>query len=219
MKKNILLFLSVLIFVSLFLVNTKSVDAKSTAGADYSNYETFSYMQFSKGKLLKNYSDEELKPYKKKTSKRKFLGWRFTYIDYRCRCNFTSKTILSIVNNGTSEIDYHLEQTETTMDKVSVTVKGSLKTSLSGTVKKIKGGLDASLGIDVSQESSVTCKTAESLKMTVDPGTKVLIYLKGSGYLTNGHASYYDTWVRKYQGYFEFFELVDVYLKIVKEKL
>lgn len=217
MKKNILLILISFLVISCFVIKNKSTDAAGSS--DYSNYETFSYMQFSKGKLLKNYSDEELAPYKKKTSKRKFTGWRIAYIDYRCRCNFTSKTILSIVNGGTSDMDYTLEQTETTMDKVSVSVKGSLKTSVSGTVKKFKGGLDSALGIETSQDSTVTCKTSETLKIKIDAGTKVVIYLKGSGYLTNGHATFYDMWIKAYKGYFEFFELVDVYLKIVKEKI
>ena len=211
-------FLFLIICIFFLIASNVDLSAKSN-NADYSNYETFSYMQFSKGKLLRNYSNEELKPYITATNKRKFYGWRIAYMNYHVRCNFTSKTILSIVNDGTSSIEYHIEQTETVMNKISITAKGSLKTSTSGTVKKFKAGLDSSLGIEREQEKSITCKTSESLKITIDPGTKVYVYLKGSGYLTNGYATLYDTWLKSLRGAFEYFELVDVYPKIVKEKI
>ncbi|MCR5706041.1 MAG: hypothetical protein K6G48_04540 [Acholeplasmatales bacterium] len=216
--KRRLIALVMIVFVLVLSLRLNRVEAASVS-SDYCDYTTFSYMQFSKGKLLKNYSDSELKPYIKQTHKRRFYGWRIAYMNYHVRCNFTSKTILSIVNDGTSEIEYELEQTETTMNKVSITAKGTLKTSVSGTIKKFKGGLDSALSIEKSVEESVTCKTSESLKITIDPGTKVNIYLKGSGYLTNGYATLYDMWLKSFRGAFEFFELVDVYPKIVKEKI
>lgn len=211
----------ILLFILLVIMpfGFRNVNAASKSGADYSDYKTFSYMQFSKGKLLSNYSNSELKPYIKKAGNRKFYGWRISYINKHVRCNFTSKTILQIVNDGTSDIKYQMEKTETKLNKVSISAKGSLKTSTSGTIKKFKCGLDTALNIERDQEESITCKTSESLTITIDPGTKVYIYLKGSGYLTNGYAVFYDTWLKRYAGAFEFFELVDVYPKIVKEKL
>lgn len=213
-KRLIILVLLILLMPQLFNVSKK---VKAEGEADYSNYETFSYMQFSKGKLLRNYSDEELSPHIKSTYKRRFRGWRIAYINYHVRCNFVSKTILSIVNTGSSAIEYEVEKTETTMNKVSVNVNGSLKGGAKGT--KIKGNLDASLGISKEREESVSCKTSESLKITVDPNTKVTVSLKGSGYLTNGYALYYDFWLKSYRGCFEYFELVDVYPKILKESI
>lgn len=217
MRKRLILLLITIVTVVLSL-NLSKVEANNIS-SDYCDYTTFSYMQFSRGKLLKNYSEQELKPYIKATHKKRFYGWRICYMNYHVRCNFTSKTILSIVNDGKTNIEYELEQTETVMNKVSITAKGTLKTSVSGTVKKFKGGLDSALSIEKSVDESVTCKTSESLKIIIDPGTRVNIYLKGSGYLTNGYATLYDLWLKSFRGAFEFFELVDVYPKIVKEKI
>lgn len=206
----------VLLFISF---DFKKVNAASNINVDTSDYRKFSSMQLSSGKLLKNYSKSEIKMQSDACKKKKFSGWRINFINKHVRCNFTSQTILSIYNDGTSPITYKLSETQTKMYKVSISTTGSLGGSLKGDVKKFKGGLDAKVGMETSYTSTIDVKTAESLEIQVDPGTKASIYLKGSGYLTTGYAVLYTLWLKDLYGCFEFFEVVDCYPKIVKERI
>ena len=73
MRKRLILLLITIVTVVLSL-NLSKAEA-SNISSDYCDYTTFSYMQFSRGKLLKNYSEQELKPYIKATHKKRFYGW------------------------------------------------------------------------------------------------------------------------------------------------
>lgn len=216
MKKILVLIMPLLILIA--LANLTKLKAKG-ADSNTSDYTKFSSMQLSKGKLLVNYTSSDVKEHMKTCNKRKFAGWRISYMNKHVRCNFTSKMLLCIYNDGTSPITYKFTETETKMYKTSISANGSLGGSAKGDVKKFKGGLDAKLGIDGSYTKTIDVKTTESLEVVVDPGTKASIYLKGSGYLTTGCAVYYDFWIRKLVGCFEFFEIIDCYPKIVKETI
>lgn len=218
MKKRILAII-LAFFVLLSLSNIKGVHAEGRLDSDTSDYKKFSSMQLSSGKLLKNYSNEELDASVKACSKRKFMGWRIAYLNKHVRCNFQSKTILSIYNSGSSPITYKLSETQSKMYKVSVSTTGNIGGSVKGDVKGFKGGLDAKVGMENSITSTIEVKTAESLEIVVDPGTKANIYIKGSGYLTTGYAVMFTLWAKDYYGCFEYFEVVDCYPKIVKEKI
>ena len=216
--KRLLVLIIIILFTSISL-NVSAKDTALSADADISNYTRFSSMQISKGKLLSAYTKSEINSHMKTCNKRKFSGWRISYLNKRVRCNFTSKTILSIDNDGTSAITYKLSETQTRMYKTSISATGSLSGSGKGDIKKFKGGLDAKIGMEASYTKTIEVKTAESLEIQVDAGTKATIYLKGSGYLTTGCACYYSLWIRELYGCFEFFEIVDCYPKIVKERI
>ncbi len=216
LKKIFMLVLIMFIFLTFSFKSNAKVSAPDT---DVSDYRKFTSFQMSSGKLLKNYTNQEIKDHMKKCNKRKFTGWRISYMNKHVRCNFTSKTLLSIYNNGNSPITYKLSETQNSMYKVSLSTTGSLGGSVKGDIKKFKGGLDAKVGIESSITKTIEVKTAESLEILVDPGTRATIYLKGSGYLTTGCAVLYGCWIRDLVGCFEFFEIVDCYPKIVKEKI
>lgn len=217
MKRIIKLFILVIMLIMFGHISIRETYAK--ADSDTSDYRRFSSMQLSSGKLLKNYSSTDLKKHLNSCNKRKLSGWRISYMNKHVRCNFTSKTLLCIYNDGTSPITYKLSETQTSMYKTSISGTGSLTGSAKGDVKKFKGGLDGKLGIEGSYTKTIDVKTSESLEIQVDPGTKATIYLKGSGYLTTGCAVYYSMFIRELTGCFEYFEIIDCYPKIVKEKI
>lgn len=204
-----------LIFLLLFLtlfIPIKEVRA-STSGGDY---KKFSSITLCRGKLVGNYTDEELEPFVKETKKRRFVGWRIAYINKRVKCNFTSETIMSIYNTGKTSMKYKLQKIDSTIFKTSVSSTGSIGLSISGNNKTFKGGLDTALKINNESSKTIEVKTTENMEIDIDPCTKATMYLCGDGYLTNGYARRYEWWISKSSGCFEYFEITNIYPRIVK---
>lgn len=187
--------------------------------ANVDDYQSFANITLSSGKMLKKYDSTELKSYIKASNKRKFSGWRISYINKEVRCNFISKTVFSIYNSGTTPIKYELNTTTTKINKTSISCTGSISYSIKGDIKKFKNGLDTSLKIENTTSQSLEVKSVEKFELIVDPMTRVIMYFKGSGYLTNGYAQQYSFWARIAKGGFEYFTVTDIYPKIEKVAL
>ncbi len=214
MKRKLLIFV-----LTIFSLVTLSFNMVKTKAVSCSDYQRFTSITPSSGKLLVNYSETELKTYIKATKKKRFSGWRISYINKRSKCNFLSETILSIFNTGTTPIKYKVSEVDSKVVKTSVSCTGSIGYKMSGDVKKFKHNLDTSLKMQADYSVTVDVKTTENLEIDIDPGTKAVMYLQGTGYLTNGYARYYSFWITQMAGGFEFFEITDIYPKIVKVKI
>lgn len=214
MKRKLLL--TLLCLSVLFIVGISNKTYASQSAGDYTK---FSSITFSRGKLLTNYTDEEIKPYKRDSKKTKAFGWTVSYMNKRVKCNFISETIMSVSNNGTTAIKYKVQTVESSVYKTSISASGSLGLTVKGTVKKFSGNLDSKLKIEGETSKTIEVKTTENLEIEIDPNTKVTMYLCGDGYLTNGYARQYLWFCTYKKGCFEFFEISNIYPRIVKESL
>lgn len=207
MKKYYLLLIIVFIFV---LLSGKNLNVN----AHSNSYTEYKELYLAKGELISNWTDTEIKSYEKKIGKRKFYGYNTYVVNKNVRCNFISRTLLSTYNSGYSGIKYSSTLTESDTVKTSVNCTGSLKTKVSGTIKKFKTGLDASASIEVDYSKIVVIKKDEHISLTVDPKTELVIYIKGEGRLTNGYAKEYYMFTTVGKGAFEYFVITDIYTHI-----
>lgn len=207
MKKINIIFLVLL----LFLINNKTVSAD--------HYRNFEDIEVINGKLIDEYSSDELKSYYKKVDKRTFSGWRVEPINKRAKVRFISETVFSYYNDGTTAIDYKFNAEESETNKYSYSSTGSIGLKLDKNGSGFKSGLNGSLKIDSKNDTTSVKKEKYEMKMKIDPQTQVNLYNYGEGYLTNGVASKYLLWLRINRGGYEMFEMSTKYYRLEKIRI
>lgn len=205
-------FLIVLLVVLLIYPSSNIV----LASKSHTNYES---LNLSKGKLLLDYSDRELKPYYKNVNKSKFSGWRTKIINNRVEATFVSETIFTYYNDGYTPIDYTYKMEETEVSKYSFSSNGSISVHSNKNGTGFKKGLDGSLKLSYSYDKNKTKKESYEVKLKIDPGTQVNLYKAGTGRLTNGVGSRYLFWFRTESGGFEVFEISSSSIKLEKVRI
>lgn len=192
---------------------------KTYVKADVNDYTSFSSLNVSEGKLLRDYTEEELKEQYETVSSRKFSGWRYNILQKNVPVTFISNVVFSMYNSGTTAMKYKVNVTSENTVKTSISCTGSISYKLSGEIKKFKNGLDTALKIEGSYTETQLVKEQENLEVDIDPGTICVVYIQGEGLLTNGVASHYTFWIRTQTGGFEYFTITDSYLRIEKIKI
>lgn len=195
-----------------FVLITNNVSASN-------NHTSYEKLELSRGKLLDDYTSNELKSYYKKVDKSKFTGWNIENINNRVEAKFISETIFTYYNDGYTPIDYTYKMDETEVKKYSFSANGSISISGNGTGKGFKAGLDSSLKLSYSSDINTTKKETYEVKLKVDPGTQVNFYKEGTGRLTNGVGARYLFWIRTERGGFEVFEISSSSTKLEKIKI
>lgn len=213
MKKILILFS--MLFLTIIGINTTENYVK----ADVNDYTTFSSINVTDGKLLRDYTDSELKQLYKTVESRKFSGWKYNILQKNVPVSFISSVVFSMYNSGTTAMKYKVNVTSENTVKTSISCTGSISYKLSGEIKKFKNGLDTALKIEGSYSETQLVKEQENLEVEIDPGTICVVYIQGEGLLTNGVASHYTFWVRTQTGGFEYFTITDSYLRIEKIKI
>ncbi len=201
------------IMLLLYCITYKSLCTISAK--DYTEYQE---IILSKGKMLANFTDEELQKYYKEVEKTKFFGWNTFIINKKYKANFISDTIYSFYNTGTTAVDYDLNCVYETTSKTSISCTGSISYSFKGTSenKRFKNDLDAALKMEYSNVTTDNYKQTEKMTIKIDPNTKLIIYISGSGTVLNGVGAYYIFWIRSELGGFEYFTVTDEYPRIEK---
>lgn len=146
------------ILVSLALLSL----SKTIIKAD-SDYQAFESIEIFEGKFLKQYTKDEYNTYYKKTNKRMFSGWRTYVVNDSSKVTYKTETIFSYYNDGKTAIDYEYKFEGSYSSSRSITSTGQIGVNLSGPIKKFKGGLDASLKVVSSYET--TKKKVRHLKL------------------------------------------------------
>ncbi len=201
-----------LLFFGMFIFDN-SVKAKD------GDYTSFSEVNLVSGKLLANFTDAEIDEYDKKLDKKRFIGWNTNVVNKNVTATFISETLFSFYNDGATPIEYELQTVTNTTTKTSISCTGTIDYSLKGDVKKFKNGLDVQLKMDGSYTKTVDIKQTEKFKLNIDVGTMVVIYLTGTGKVTNGAARRYLFWIVTEKGGFEYFTITNLYPRIEKIKI
>jgi hypothetical protein len=180
-----------------------------------SEYEGFQDLSLTTGKLLSKFSEGELKEYYKKVTKTKFSGWNTYTINDSITVNYIKSTLFEIYNDGTSVIHYEKDISYESTNKFVISVVGQIgiKTGKKAKIEttEFKDDLDASLKLDVSYAYQNKKSETEKMKFDVNPGTKYLIAIVGSGKITNGVAAKYFFWIRTKLGGYEIFQVSSEY--------
>ena len=181
----------------IFYVGMNSVSAAN----HYTNFQKIDFVEG--GQLL---YDINVSDYYNKISKRKFAGWNVHIINNHVKVKYTTETLLDYYNDGTTPIEYEYKRSQKDVVKFGISVSDQMGTEFSGSVQKFKAGLSNKLNVANSYEKTSSTEESLTLKIDIDPGTQLLIYEYGEGYITNGVAASYVFWVRTNRGGFEFFE-------------
>ena len=209
MKKIFILscFLIVLVF------NTHPVSA-----ADYLAYQT---MSFEKGrhKLLHQYSDFEVDQMMRQLDGRRFFGWR-THTEVRHqKVTYLKETMMVIENGGLTTIEksFFIKQTE--QARIQLNTSGTIRLKGEGKIKTFDMGLDTTLNVSRSSDTTYFFEERTDIRIKVDPQTRVSVEIHGEGYVSNGVGSYYAFWRNIRRGGWEVFTVSTEFYSIVKEPL
>jgi hypothetical protein len=209
MKKLLILQLIILMAI----LSTRTVQA-----ADYLAFQKTEF-KHSGPRFLNAYTKAMYDEYYPKVTKRKFWGWR-THTAYKTETvYYTRETLYYIHNEGESPITetFRFEENETI--KKQYNASGSLALDESGEVYGFKLGLESKLDHSMSASSTTTKQEEITIKVIVDPGTRLTVTVEGEGEVSNGVAAYYSFWVRLRKGGWEIFTITTEYYSLVKEEI
>lgn len=197
----------ILIFLLLLILGLYS-------GSNAHGYAYFEYYEkVGHGKLLKEYTDEDY-GYHYSRIEPQFLGWRAHHVTEDLKIKYTSETLFSYYNNGLSPIQYHYKATKKTIDSYSLKVSGGIKLQTQKNNKVFGDGLSAAINIDYKQEGKYEETENFDIKVSIEPKTKLVLYMYGEGLITNGVAKNYFFWLEINQGGYEIFMVTTYYQRL-----
>ena len=207
MKKICLLFMCLLVlpFMPQLKANT--------------NYQAFEKLEMARGKIISQWTDKEYNAHFKNVEKRKFTGWSVHKVNSNVKVVYDTETLFSYYNNGYTPIEYEYSHEVKSSHKFNISATGSIGIKNTNTEKTFKNGLDASLKLETSYTYSKEEKETYKIKLLVDPGTQVNLYIHGEGRITNGVAARYVFFIRATSGAFEVFTITTQYHRLEKIKI
>ncbi|MDE6013365.1 MAG: hypothetical protein K2G50_00310, partial [Anaeroplasmataceae bacterium] len=164
--------------------------------ADEDDYTSYNEVMMVDGKLLDNFTEEELEYYYSQVQKRMFWGTRVAVANQNVETTYISSTLYSVDNQGDTNVDYELNIVVETATKVTWKVSGSLSGTAKSTLKSFKGDLAAKVGIEYNSQTTESRKETQKMKVTVEKGSRAIVYLMGSARVTNGVCACYIMFVR-----------------------
>lgn len=206
------------LLISSIIAFLVAISLQSSSANEYLSYQDTEFKH--KGmRFLDDYTQEMYDKYYPKIDKRKFWGWR-TYTAYKTETvYYTKETLYIIYNEGDTPITetFRFETGDTV--KKQYNVSGSIGLEGNGIVKGFKLGLDTKLDNSITATTTDSYEEEITIKVLVDPNTKLEVQIKGEGLVSNGVASYYAFWKRIRIGGWEVFTVTTEYYSIVKERL
>ena len=214
MKKFYILLTTYLMVV--IIVFTIEVTAEDYAETDY---QSFVEIVMSSGKLLKNFTLKELDELMPRTDGTYFFTAVVYPIAKNVQASYISNTLFSVHNKGETSITYDIDVQVEMNNKVSFSTSGQISGSGSGNINKIKAEASAKAGVEYSNSTTISRKEKQTMKITVEPGSRCIIYLTGNLTVNNGVCAYYEFFYRSLYGGYEFVTLESQYAKIEKVKI
>lgn len=183
-------------------------------------YTTYSEIMMSEGKLLMNYTDEEMKEMLLKIKGAVFSGVKVHEENTNVKATYISNTLYSVENKGSTDVTYDVVVEVETNNKVSFSSSGSLSGSISkGKTGGLKGDIGAKCSVDYSNVTTTSRKEKQTMKLVVESNSRAIVYLTGELLITNGVAANYFLWIKLCEGGFEFVTLQNQYSRIEKVKI
>lgn len=212
MKRN-------LIILGIFLYLLFPLASLKAHAEESSDYLAYSEIMLSSGKLIRYYTKEEYKELCKNTEGNYWMAI-VVYIDNKAvDGSYISNTLYSVENTSKTAIEYNLEYSIETNNKVSFQTTESLSASGGGTFNKVKLECAAKATIDYQTSTSTSVKEKRTMKLTIEPNSRLIVYLTGQVTVTNGVCAVYYWWMRQVCGAFEFVTLKSQFSKMEKRTI
>ena len=201
--------------ILLFLASIQVQDLQASEYLSYQNAE----FEHSGMRFLDDYTEKMYETYYEKVDKRKFWGWR-TYTQYKTeKVYYTKETLYVILNEGDTPITETFRFESGNTVKKQYNVSGTIGLEAKGLVQGFKLGLDSKLDHSITATTTESIEEEVTIKVLVDPYTKLMVQIKGEGQVSNGVASYYTFWKRIRLGGWEVFTITTEYYSIEKVRL
>lgn len=206
MKKITIVML--LIFIGVFNYQVSSA-------SEYLTYQDITF-KHNGMVMLDSYSNSDYDKYYDKVSEKKFWGWRTYEVFKTEEVYFVKDTLWVIENEGFSDITETFTFSSESSVKKQYNVSGSLALKGSGDTMGIKLGLDQKLSNSITATTESSIEQEFTIKIIVDPNTKLFVEIKGEGKVSNGVAIYYRFWRAVKKGGWEVFLVTTEYYSIRK---
>lgn len=207
--KKILILLFAIAFI-IFPLTTVSVKASST------EYLAYSEIIMSSGKLLRDFTKEEMDDALKHTEGNYCFTIKIYPVNKNVRATYISQTVMSYYNTSGTDVTFTKLIEVETNQKVSFNTGGSLSASASGNIKKVKAEAAAKGNVSYSKQQEKSYKEKLEEKFVIEAGSSIIVYLTGSLIISNGVASVYDFFYRLCYGGYEFVTITEQYTRVVK---
>ena len=194
-----------------------SLSVKANVPAD--DYHTYVEIIMSTGKLMKNFTKEELSDAYKEVEGVNFFNIIVNPVYENVHASYISNTLFSVDNSSDSDVTYEVDISIETNNKISFSYDGTLTACGKGTLDKVKAEASSktNIGFDASKETSV--KEKKKTKIVVEAGSRAIIYLQGEMSITNGVVVVYRFFMKAYSGGYEFITLKSQYARIEKTRI
>jgi len=177
----------------------------------YTNVEELEVV--GNGKMLEDFTDADYKKYYDKAGHH-FFGWHTYTANKNMKVKFISETIFSYYNNGKSAIHYQYKTSKKIVKSYDLKVSGGLKVHTDKKTKIFGDGLNASISIDSHWKESEEVNESFDIKVDIEPGTQLNLYLYGEGKVTNGVARNFAFFIETKRGGFEIFYVTTHYQRL-----
>lgn len=182
--------------------------------------KTYAYQDFQEitkvgnGKFIDEFTNDDYEAYYKNFPKYHFLGWKVYYANQNMKVKFISETLFSYYNNGKSAINYQYKSTKKVIDEYHLKATGSLKIKTMKNNKIFGDGLDAAINLEYKTEHQEEQQENYDIKVSIEPGTQLVLYMYGEGKITNGVAKRYFLFFEVDKGGFEIFIVTTHYQRL-----
>lgn len=203
---------AVLVFI-LVMMGSTTLEA-----GEYLSYQTLRFQQ-SHHKLLHQYTTYDYNRMNQHLSGRRFWGWVTHQEVNHARVFFQKETMMVIVNDGLTAIHQNFYFKQTAQERIQFNTAGSIRMNTKGKVKGFDLGLDTTLNVSYSTDTTHFSEERTDLRIEVDPMTRLRVEVLGEGFVSNGVGRYYRFWRQVHEGGWEVFTVSTEYYSIIKERL
>jgi len=213
--KKINLTIFIFLFISFCFKGLKA----HAAPTDETNteYLTYSEIIMSKGKLLRDYTKEELNEYLAPiTEGVHFYNVFVVPINENIKSTYITNTLFSVDNKSASSVEYSFSIQVETTNVVSFSASLATSASAGGTFKKVKAEASMKSNIEYSNKTTTSIKEKRTMDLVVEPNSRAIIYLMGEITITNGVFSIYEFFFNVLSGGYEFAILNTQYARLEK---
>ncbi len=209
MRKLIFCFLSLLLFLNMYVVNAAGV-------AGHTEFQEIKIPPNSAAQLI-NDMPKELINSSYNQVKHRLFGWSVKSIVNNQIVTYKGDTIFSRKNNTSQTLNFfytlETEQSVTT----SISASTSLSGKGSGKIKAVSAALDASIRGEIGKKTYVSRSETTDIKIVIPPYRKLTIVVRGEARLNNGVCKYYFLGIRFKKGEWEYVDIVNEYYDYYEE--
>ena len=209
MKKIFLLAFLFLLSLNMFELNPK---------ADSADYLTYQEIILSSGKIIKNWTSDEIEAILDGTDWH-FWGIYVTLENQNVQGSYIAAVKECMENTSDSTITIDVSYSVETNTKVSFSSSGSISAAGSGKLGSIKAECSAKASVEYSDVTTTSAKETRKINISVEGNSQYMVVTKGMLTVTNGVVECFELFIRTAYGCFELVTLQSQYAVLEKRSL